>query len=134
MVLVTLGMAVTVHCGRKAQLLTRDGMMGLNTFQFIWEVMLTLLYSACIFQKVFSHRVTALQGRNRGYLDVSLGGEQRERMAQCLGVEEEKWSVSRSQPWPWEADTSPDASVLLLNGAQSICLLMSQDLREVTLM
>lgn len=40
--------------------------------------------------------------------------------------EREKWSVSCYQPWPLEAD----ASVLLLNGAQSICLLMSPDLRR----
>lgn len=71
-------MPVTVQCGMKAHLLSRDGMMGLNTFQFIWEVMFTLLYSVCIFQKVFSRRVAASQGRHRGYLDVSLGGEQRE--------------------------------------------------------
>lgn len=61
-------------------------------------------------------------------------GSKGRRMAQCLEVEEEKCSVSHSQPWPCEADASPDAPVLLLNGAQSICLLMSQDLREVTLM
>lgn len=40
--------------------------------------MLIPLYSACIFQKVFTHRVTTSQGRNRGYLDISSGGQQRE--------------------------------------------------------
>lgn len=127
-------MPVTVQCGMKAHLLSRDGMMGLNTFQFIWEVMFTLLYSVCIFQKVFSRRVAARKaGTEVTWMSLWVENKGR-RMAQCLEVEEEKGSVSHSQPWPCEADASPDAPVLLLNGAQSICLLMSRDLREVTLM
>lgn len=58
---------------------------GLNTFQFIWEVMFTLLYAVCIFQKVFNQRLTASQGRHGGYLDISLGGGQREKAGSVPG-------------------------------------------------